>query len=78
MNYPAASCGELDPEAIKMAKGDDIQKRLIALAIVIIQVCSELSKGTDILNECNELCRIISASLRTVISKKKLLSIVNC
>ena len=28
-----------------MAKGDDIQERLIAFAVVIIQVCSELPKG---------------------------------
>ena len=26
---------------------------------------------TDVSNECDELCRIISASIRTVISKRK-------
>jgi four helix bundle protein len=121
---------------IKMTKGDDIQDRLITLAVEIIQLCSEFSKGvvgkhiagqlirsgtspapnyaearsaesnkdfvhklkialkelnetkvwleiskrsellpseriTDIFNECDELCRIISASIRTIFKKKK-------
>jgi len=119
-----------------MAKGDNIEERLIAFAVAIIQICSELPKGVagrhiagqlmrsgtspaanyaearsaesnndfvhklkiglkelnetkvwleiseksgllsavrtaDIFNECDELCRIISASIRTVIGKRK-------
>jgi four helix bundle protein len=118
-----------------MAKGDDIQERLIAFAVAVIQVCTELPKGVvgrhiasqlmrsgtspaanyaearaaesnndfvhklkialkelnetkvwinicersrllsadrlaDVFDECDELCKIISASIKTVISKK--------
>ena len=119
-----------------MAKGDDIQERLIAFAVMIIQLCAELPKGvanrhisgqllrsgtapapnyaearsaesdndfihklkitlkelnetktwleisersgllsttqiSAIYSECDELCRIISASVKTMLSKRK-------
>jgi len=119
-----------------MAKGDDIQERLINFAVLIIKICAELPRGTvdrhiagqmvrsgtspapnyaearsaespkdfihklkialkelnetkvwleiseksgllsadritSAFKECDELCRIISASIKTVMAKKK-------
>lgn len=42
-----------------MAKGDDIENRLVDFAVRIVNLSDSLYQ------ECDELCRIINASIKT-------------
>ncbi len=56
-----------------MAKGDDIQERLVRLGVSVVKICDRLpgnlldDRSLDrIKEECTSLCRITAASIRTV------------
>ena len=49
-----------------MAKGDNLEERLVDFAVMVIHLNEDLS---GIYQECDELCRIVNASIKT--SKKR-------